>query len=381
MKPLWIGMFIIGLVAMPLNAQSESRVPSNRLARLSRGIQLPFRFWYPPESLDSIDAYYSVEDFEFLHSLGFTFVRMPIDLEFILDTTAPDLLRDEHLAIIDQVISRLMAADLLVMVDISNAALPNTAGYSGQLEDPTFFQFFKSFWRGFATHLSEFDPDYVVIEPINEPQFADDDAAWEPLQAELIQAIRKAAPEHTIIATSAGWSNPWSFVNLTPLRDDNIIYNFHFYEPFTFTHQGLDWVLDEVRALRDVPYPSSPEAVQSAYLTFESEEARTRLANYGAGYVDAAQIEAWLLAPIEWGQTHNIPILVNEIAIYSPYAPIEDRDQWYRDVLAVLEAHGIGWALWEYHDWDTDGLIFRQTNGRIAADPHLAAILGLNVED
>ena len=40
-----------------------------------------------------------------------------------------------------------------------------------------------------------------------------------------------------------------------------MIYTFHDYEPFPFTHQGATWTDPAVAPLRDVPYPSTPENV------------------------------------------------------------------------------------------------------------------------
>ena len=51
---------------------------------------------------------------------------------------------------------------------------------------------------------------------------------------------------------------------LEPLRDANIIYNFHFYDPHIFTHQGATWSTNFQHYLTKLPYPSTPENVQSA---------------------------------------------------------------------------------------------------------------------
>jgi len=49
-------------------------------------------------------------------------------------------------------------------------------------------------------------------------------------QAQIAAAIRAGAPRHTIIAAGARWSDDDDLVFQEPLRDPNIIYNFHFYE-------------------------------------------------------------------------------------------------------------------------------------------------------
>lgn len=52
----------------------------------------------------------------------------------------------------------------------------------------------------------------------------------------LAVAIREGAPVLTIIVEGAGLADDDDLVFMEPLRDPNVIYNFHFYEP----HLGCD---------------------------------------------------------------------------------------------------------------------------------------------
>src|SRR5688572_30015868 len=101
-------LFTIALIfsMTPIHAQNAG-VPAERLERLSRGINLPYWFWYPPQTIEEIAAYYTPADFEFIREQGFTFVRVPIDLTFVMDENAPDLLRIEHVALVDLAIQKI----------------------------------------------------------------------------------------------------------------------------------------------------------------------------------------------------------------------------------------------------------------------------------
>ena len=43
---------------------------------------------------------------------------------------------------------------------------------------------------------------------------------------------------------------------MKPLSDHNVVYEFHDYEPFPFSHQGADWD-DTWQKLHDIPYPAA----------------------------------------------------------------------------------------------------------------------------
>jgi hypothetical protein len=125
---------------------------------------------------------------------------------------------------------------------------------------------------------------------INEPM-VEDGYRWYGIQGKLIAAIRAAAPNHTIIASGHRWSGLSEMLFLEPYADANIIYNFHFYEPFAFTHQGATWAGPNLPFYKNVPYPSSPQAVQALLNTIEDEPARYNLLRYGEDNWNAARID------------------------------------------------------------------------------------------
>lgn len=105
----------LAIIAGPSFAQSPQGVSDVRFARLARGINLPFWFWYAPQD---VDGRFSDADFSLIRALGLTYVRVPIDLGFILDENRTDLLNPQHLAAVDRGIARLLARDLAVIIDL-----------------------------------------------------------------------------------------------------------------------------------------------------------------------------------------------------------------------------------------------------------------------
>ncbi|MBZ0304618.1 MAG: glycoside hydrolase family 5 protein, partial [Anaerolineae bacterium] len=316
-------------------------------------------------------------DFALLHELGFTFVRLPINLELLLDESRRDYLNPEHLALLDEAMKLILAHELAIIVDLHSTTLDSTRYpniFSGRLEaEEGFGDVLEQFWRSFARHLSQYDPEWVFIEPMNEPVYVDDPQAWIPVQKQLLAAVRESAPNHTLIATGAIWSNLDTLLQLEPLDDPNIIYNFHFYEPFLFTHQGADWAGDQAVRLHDIPYPSSPEAVE-AVLPQIPGSLQNVVRLYGEEQWNADKILARIGEAAAWAKKHNVRLICNEFGAYSLYASPKDRVQWLYDTRTAFEHYGIGWAMWEYHD--TFGLVKRAA-GNLIVDWEVAAALGL----
>ncbi|MFB3785559.1 MAG: glycoside hydrolase family 5 protein [bacterium] len=368
-------LLVLPGIPSPISAD-ETGVSEARFARLAKGINLPGWMWLTRREVGDLERRFSSEDLELIHNLGLTHVRVPIDMANVYDSREKELLNPRAVEWLDQGIDKILQHGLAVVVDLhSISQREGGSNYSGPLgEDEKFTESFIRFWSRFAQHLSKHDPERVFLESMNEPVFRQKEDLWPPIQERVIQAIRQNAPRHTILATGAGWSNIHTFVKLQPLADKNIIYNFHFYEPHIFTHQGATWSSDMVKILREVPYPSTPEAVQKPIGLVEDEEAKKALQRYGDERWNADKIGEAIGHAAAWGQTHGVQLTCNEFGAYRNFCLPEYRIPWIHDVRAALEQHHIGWCMWEFDG--SFGLV-RRENRKAAVDEDVAKALGL----
>jgi hypothetical protein len=225
-----------------------------------------------------------------------------------------------------------------------------------------------------AQHLSPRDPESVFLEVLNEPM-VEDGYRWFGIQGKLIASIRSGAPRHTIIASGHRWSGIPELLFMLPYADRNIIYNFHFYEPFAFTHQGATWAGPNVPFYKNVPYPSSPENVSEVLDTIADEPARYNLLRYGEDGWNSGRIEREIGAAAAWAAKHQVPLTCNEFGTYRRLAPAADRAVWIRDMRTALEKYGIGWTMWDYAGGFA---VVNKENGQATPDAEVVKALGLH---
>ena len=132
-----------------------------------------------------------------------------------------------------------------------------------------------------------------------------------------------------------------------PLAARNLIYTFHFYEPKNFTHQGAYWGWPMWVSFSGFPYPSSPEAV-AAPLQRAAPDVQPHLAHYGDERWNRARLAHALDRASEWARRHGVPIWCGEFGVYRANAAPAHRRAWLNDVTGLMQARGIGWALWDY---------------------------------
>jgi endoglucanase len=368
--------FIAGLIVISLGqtgVAGAAGVPQARLARLRRGInisdwlaQLGDPAGYSKEHFDTA---ITPRDLDLIQAMGFDHLRLSVDPRPILHARQADQITAEDLQYLDAAVKMILDRGLAVeMVIFADGEFKQKLA-----TDDEFVEQFADFWRALARHYATFDADRVFFEILNEPE-GRDRYRWYGVEAKLAAAIREGAPEHTIIATGAHWSDDDDLVFLEPLRDANVIYAFHFYESHIFTHQGATWSTNYWHELKGVPYPSTPENVQAAAAEVPDAAHRLAVVRYGLDRWNAERVDAEIGQVGAWAEHWGVPVICNEFGVYRRNAEPKDRGAWLSDVRMALEKRGIGWAMWEYHGGFG---VVNTENGQPAPDEAMSRALGL----
>ena len=374
-------LFAALLVALGSSAQSASpvqtmsSVPASRLARLRRGInasgwfaQVYDKRGYTKEHLQD---WTTAQDIALMQSMGFDHVRLSVDPQPIMVNHRPDEIPAGYLGYLDAAVKMILDRGLAVVIDLH----PDSEFKARLAKDDSSVQEFADFWRALAQHYSTWDAERVFFEILNEPEMSDR-YRWYGVQAKLATAIREGAPRHTMIAAGARWSDDDELVFLEPLRDPNVIYNFHFYEPHIFTHQGATWGAYFWHWVKGLHYPSSPESAAKTAAGVPDAADRLAVIRYGQDHWDAARIDAEITQVAEWARQRGVPVVCNEFGVFRDYVDPRDREAWIRDVRTALEKRGMGWAMWDYSG--NFGVVTKK-DGRTVPDENTLRALGMAV--
>jgi endoglucanase len=363
-------------IASSMNQNSygqQERVSFTRVAHLRRGINLSH--WFSQSagndySRTHLETHTTAQDIALIRKMGFDHVRFPIEPAPLMNQSDSSRLNMQYLQYVDSALDMILGQGLAVIVDIH----PSDEFKVRLNTDDRHVEAFVKFWRTLAEHLSARDPEKVFLETINEPM-VEDGYRWFGIQGKLIAAIRAGAPQHTIIASGHRWSGPYELLFMEPYGDQNIIYNFHFYEPFAFTHQGATWAGANVAFYKEVPYPSSPEAVLKIMDTIPDGPARYNLLRYGEDRWTTTRIDTEIAAIAGWGQRHHVSLTCNEFGAFRRFVKPADRAAWIRDIRNAFERHGIGWTMWDYAGGFA---VVNKANGQATPDVATVKALGLN---
>jgi endoglucanase len=197
------------------------------------------------------------------------------------------------------------------------------------------------------------------------------------------------------VLSGACWGGMDGLEQIDPARfqDDNLIFSFHSYDPFLFSHQAARWTNGPTGFFADVPYP--PDAIDEALAARLIAEAETR-ARAANSDIDPAALDQVMAdyrsagramvgketrKAADWADRHGIPrnrMILGEFGAMREDMsghPFHDmgRETFLSDKRAGAEALGIGWSVWVWTG--TFGITEDDQSRRIA--PAICAALGL----
>ena len=266
-------------------------------------------------SAERLEGFITREDFEVIASWRLDHVRLPIDYNIFEGGI-------DGFHYIDRAVDWAKGCGLNIILD-----LHKTWGYSfdsgeaeaGFFDSGRYQEKFYELWEKLAKAYGD-RPESIAFELLNEVTDKAFMPKWMAIAENAIRRIRCHAPRSKILL-GGYWNNSVEAVpDLAKPYDENIVYNFHCYDPLVFTHQHAHWV-HHVDVDRDVSY---------------EESGATR-----------EYFEERFAPAIRKADAENAYMYCGEYGVIESATP-QDTLKWYRAISSVFEAHGIGRAAWSY---------------------------------
>ncbi len=315
------------------------------------------------------------EEFERYRADGFDFLRMPFDPGPML-ALGPGPAQDALIAEIRAAAEMGHEAGLTVIVDLHSIPRPDEVWGTDDVMGRMWPDYLPLVGR-VAAALDGLPPERTLFEPLNEPTL-DCDAIWDDsaeapperwpdMLAQMHAVARAGAPDLPLVLSGACWGGIDGLERVDPGRigDENVIWSYHSYDPFPFTHQSANWTGSPLKYISRLPYPPSSlddvtamERAAAAALRMQAAEGAADPAAI------AAEIAAYRAMPddigpavsaraAEWAARHGIParrLILGEFgAIHTDQEGRfqgDDALRYIADQRAGAEQQGIAWAVW-----------------------------------
>ncbi len=288
---------------------------------------------------------------------GFKTVRIPICFSAWTQLKRPyDWDNPKGPEMADQFVKWALANNLNVIIDLHHSEFDGTNPEAGDPER------LVNLWLRIAERYKNTDPEKVFFELRNEPHNMPAET-WRWQAEQIIKIVRETAPNHTLIVGFHDWNGRQALLDSQPFADKNIIYTFHYYDPFLFTHQASTWSGAEgIEEIKFLPFPAVKEKTPKTPKRAEGKWVEKLIASY-AGDSRADKIFRDLKAAKDWSVKYKVPIFVGEFGSYGQDSLMDDRCRHAETVYAALGKLQIPNTWWE---WDGGFKMFKPGSNEIA---------------
>ena len=268
---------------------------------------------------------YVRDEIESLVKMGFRSIRVPVIYEWVTSDRPPygAVVNSAPFDIIDSVVIPL--ADrygLVVILDNHHGKDLTNASY---LDD---MQRLCDMWTALTERYRSLPHDRYFFELRNEPTFEIDNDNLHSVQQAIIDSIRTHDADRTLIVGANWWNSGWSLAESQPYTDsgNNIIYTFHNYDPYQFTHQGFSWS----------GLPTGPR--------------------FDYPGKDATDIRSLFSVVKDWSTRNDVPVFLGEFGV-SWFADTASRCNYITCLTDACSEFAIPWLYWDVkHGYDAFGI-------------------------
>ena len=255
---------------------------------------------------DTWDEEREKEELDKMKALGLKGVRINTRPYLHAEENPPFILSPMFFERLDWLINESLDRGFTVIIDQHQ--------YRVMGKDPMALQdIFLETWRQMAEYYKDY-PDNVYFGLLNEPNNNLTPYLWNYFLMDVYEILRESNPTRTLVIGPGNWNKIYELETLElPDEDRNIIVEIHFYNPHSFTHQGV--------AGREsgIIWPASPEEVQD--------------------------LEDEFKFAAEWGKKHNRPLFLGEFGV-NKAADEESAARWLRSAREQMKKYDMSWSMW-----------------------------------
>lgn len=190
-------------------------------------------------------THHSEVDYTRVKDMGMNMVRFYLNYKTFENDAAPYQYKQSGWDWIDQNIQWAQNNDILLLLNIH---VPQggfqSLGNSDALWEQTEIQNrLAALWKAIAQRYKD-ETQIIGFGLVNEPVPTSDIVQWQQLAQRLTDEIRQADTNHIIFIEKAIYVKgkpETTDYNFPKINDNNVVYEFHFYNPFEYTHQLFSW--------------------------------------------------------------------------------------------------------------------------------------------
>jgi len=331
----WINFLLFTSLSTLGAKNPDKAIIANIREHMGAGVNLSVfeHYWISPDSLYNVDL---TSKLDAIANAGFKTVRLPVAFDLFFQPNSSNL-QNEILDKLLNIYFDCYNKKLNLIITYHYGKLTNENISTGEIERIAWI------WKQVQQHFKGHGYDCLFFELYNEPTIERN--KWKDALTKLVSNIRYEDPNRIYIIGGTDYNSLNELMEMGKLPDDKIIYTYHYYEPFIFTHQGADWTENKtyLTGLR-FPYKrrGMPHLKKESIGTSTEQDYKKYPTEANSQYIaDRTKQIAVFCA------RNNMPLICSETGVITN-ADNKSRKRYLKAITDAFYEYQIPGILWDY---------------------------------
>jgi hypothetical protein len=289
--------------------------------------------WSSPEDLLNTDLTPKLNQ---IAKQGFKTVRLPVAFDLFVYPNSSTL-QPQLLTKLKQIYYVCYNLKLHLIITYHYGIFDDNSLYNEEINHVSWV------WKQVQQEFKGHGYDYLFFELYNEPTMGD--YRWKLTAEKLISYVRGEDANRVYIVGGTNYNGLNDLIDMGKLTDNKLLYTFHFYEPYIFTHQGADWTSDKTY-MKGFPYP-----YKRRKMPLMSKEAigTSVEKDYNKYYYEGTRqyLNDRMNQIANFCAKNNMPVICTEAGVID-VADKESRSNYLKDLTLSAYQYRIPVMLWDY---------------------------------
>ncbi|MFY8005579.1 MAG: glycoside hydrolase family 5 protein, partial [Chitinophagaceae bacterium] len=271
---------------------------------------------------------------EKIAALGFKSVRLPVAFDLFLENGSTNL----PIALIDKIgetYNYCLDYGLALTITYHYGKLTDTNGFTER--DKILW-----IWKQMQLKFKGMGYESLFFELYNEPTIQADN--WRKDIQYIVNGLRVEDENRYYIIGGTNYNNLNELPQLGKLSDKKLLYCFHFYEPYLFTHQGAEWT-SEKSYMTGLPYPYKRRKMPKM-----ASEAKGTIVEENYKKYDLEATKEYMFDHIRKIESvcakKGMPLVCTEFGVIGT-VPENYRNRYLKDILSIFDKLNIPSQVWD----------------------------------
>jgi endoglucanase len=199
-------------------------------------------------------------------------------------------------------------------------------------------------WGGVLNYFKGKGYNNLFFGLYDEPRTTNE--TWEYVNKAMMKVLRPIDANRFWIIGSNNYMNVNAFEHLQPIPNDHkVLYTFHFYHPYIFTHQGAPWDTEKAY-IKGLPYPYAANEMPPMPAKAKGTDMEYNYNNYyQKGNRD--YLEGLIKIAHNWSVKNQVPIICTETGTLKSI-PEKYRNNYFKDVTELMKDYDIPLIVWDF---------------------------------